>query len=289
MRLVERRLGRRALLRGGATAGVGALALVAVGCGDDDDNGNGATATTAATTAPTTAPTAEAMERMLVHGWYRNEEVVYYDFGTNSPATGASVGSAPIWAFITGMNADGTPAFVEGQHNVVDVVPGDAGYSDLWEVMLVTVPDGYEADSIKSRADVESSGYPIMPAGIFVNCPIVPEGTTFENGEQLVQGWNKGEAVFYPDFGPNQPAAIPIWVFITGMDSGGNPQFLEGQNNIIDSIPGDPGYSAFWLVNLVTVDDAYEPNSIKSAADVVAAGFEIATPGLVVNCPVVNA
>jgi len=289
MRLVERPLGRRTLLRGGATAGLGALAFVAVGCGDDDDDGsNGNTATPPPTTAPTNTPVPQATEKMLVHGWYRNEEVVYYDFGMNSPTSGAAVSAAPIWAFITGMNADGTPAFVEGQHNVVDVVPGDPGYSDLWEVMLVTVPDGFEPDSIKSREEVESSGYEIMPAGIFVNCPIVPAGTTFENGEELVQGWNKGEAVFYPDFGPNQPAAIPIWAFITGMDSAGNPQFLEGQNNIIDSLPGDPGYSAFWLVNLVTVDDAYEPNSIKSAADVIASGFEVTTTDLVVNCPVVS-
>ena len=291
MRLIDRRLGRRALLRGGATVGVGAVALVAVGCGDDDDDdGNGATPAATATTAAESTPTAETMEeKKLVHGWYRDEEVVYYDFGMNSATSGATVIPAPIWAFITGMNDDGTPAFVDGQHNVVDVVPGDTGYSDLWEVMLVTVPEDYEADSIKSREEVEASGYDIMPAGIFVNCPIVPEGTTFENGEQLVQGWNKGEAVFYPDFGANPPAAIPIWAFITGMDAQGNPEFVEGQNNVIDSIPGDAGYSAFWQVNLVTVDDGYEPNSIKSAADALASGFEITTTDLVVNCPVVTA
>jgi hypothetical protein len=224
---------------------------------------------------------------MLVHGWYRDQEVVYYDFGMNSPTSGASVATAPIWAFITGMNADGTAAFVEGQHNVVDVVPGDAGYSDLWEVMLVTVPGGYEADSLKSREDVENSGYDIMPAGIFVNCPIVPEGTTFEAGESLVQGWYRGEPVFYPDFGPNPNFAIPIWVFITGMDGDGNPQFLDGQHNIIDAIPGDAAYSAFWQVNLVTVDDSYERDSIRSAAAVPSSGYEVTTTDLVVNCPVV--
>jgi hypothetical protein len=187
---------------------------------------------------------------------------------------------------ITGVDADGNPQFVEGQHNIVDVIPGDAGYSDLWEVNLVTVPEDYEPDSLKSREDVEASGYKTMVPGLLVNCPIVPEGTTLEGGEELVQGWYKGEPVFYPDFGENPATTLPIWVFITGMDADGNPQFVEGQNNVIDAVPGDAGYSAFWQVNLVTVGEGYEANTIKSAADALASGFEITETDMVVNCPV---
>ena len=198
------------------------------------------------------------------------------------------VGVAPIWAFITGMGADGTPNFVDGQHNVVDVVLGDAGYSDLWEVHLVTVPDGYEPDSITSKGELDAAGLEMTKPGLFVNCPVVPAGSSLANHEMLTAGWYRGANVYYPDFGPNPPAAIPIWAFITGMDASGNPQFVAGQRNVIDSRPGDPGYSAFWRVNLVQVPDGYMANTLKSAADVVASGYEITQTDLMVNCPVVE-
>jgi hypothetical protein len=70
------------------------------------------------------------------------------------------------------------------------------------------------------------------------------------------------------------------------MNADGSPQFLEGQNNIIDAVPSDTGYSAFWRVSLVTAPEDYEPNSITSAAEVVSSGYEITETDLVVNCPV---
>src|SRR3546814_14243710 len=63
----------------------------------------------------------------LVDGWYRGDPVTYYDFGGNSATNGAAVTTAPIFAFIHGMAADGSPRFVEGQHTIVDVGPGDEG------------------------------------------------------------------------------------------------------------------------------------------------------------------
>jgi hypothetical protein len=252
-----RRFTRRTLIRTSALTSAGLAAAFVVGCGDDDD-GNGATATPAGTT--TAEPTAGPEQKTLVSGWYRDSAVQYYDFGMNSPVAGGTVATAPIWVMITGVDADGNPQFV--------------------------VPEEYEPDSLKSREDVEASGYETMVPGLLVNCPIVPEGTTLEGGEELVQGWYKGEPVFYPDFGENPATTLPIWVFITGMDADGNPQFMEGQNNVIDAVPGDAGYSAFWQVNLVTVDEGYEANTIKSAADALASGFEITEADMVVNCPV---
>jgi hypothetical protein len=279
----RKRFSRRTLLRGAAIGGTGLVAAAIVGCGDDDDGG---APTTTLTPADTASPTEEAKEFALVGGWYRGNEVKYYDFGTNSPASGNAIGAAPIYVFITGMDADGNPEFVEGQHNVIDVVPGDAGYSDLWQVMLVTVGEGYEADSIRSRADVDASGFDVQVTDMLVNCPVVAAGSTLEGGEELVQGWYKGDAVFYPDFGLNPAFALPIWALITGMDADGNPQFVEGQMNIIDSLPGDEGYSAFWRVNLVTVPADYEPNTLTSAENVLSAGYDIAETDIVVNCPV---
>ena len=269
-----------------------AIAVVAVACSSAEPTPTSTPVPPTNTPVPTSTPTpesqVEARNFQLVSGWYKDQQVRYYDFGTESPAGDGSVSVAPIWAFITGMDSDGNPMFVEGQHNVVNVVPGDPGYSDLWQVNLVTVPEGYVADSIKSFDDLMASGFEITPTSIFVNCPVVPAGSTLETGQELVQGWYKGEEVFYPDFGPNPAATLPIWAFITGFDGDGNPQFVESQNNVIDLVPGDDGYSAFWEVNLVIVPEGYVANSVTSRADVEAMGWEIVKPGIVVNCPVVD-
>lgn len=315
MKVLARSASRRTLLQSFGFGAVGATGFALVGCGNDDDDDMddmmdesptmGATETmepmeTMEPTAmadPTDTPAMdddddEAMmgdaTHPLITGWYRGDEVRYYDFGMNSPVSGNTVTPAPIWAFITGMDDDGNPVFVEGQHTIIDAVPGDMDYSDLWEVQLVTVPEDYEPDSIRSRDEVEMGGYEITPPGIYVNCPVVEADAMLEGGEELVQGWYRGEEVFYPDFGPNPPAAIPIWAFATGMDDDGNPLFVEGQHNIIDAVPGDMDYSAFWRVNLVMVDDSYEPDSLRSADDVASAMWEVTETDLVVNCPVVE-
>ena len=80
----------------------------------------------------------------------------------------------------------------------------------------------------------------------------------------------------------------PIYAFITGLDAQGQPQFVPGQHNIIDVLPGDAGYTAFWDVNLVQVDPTYQANTITSADDVLKSGYPILHPGLVVNCPVIR-
>ena len=227
----------------------------------------------------------------LTQGWYEGRATFYYDFGANTPATdnGRGVATAPIYVPITGMDAEGNPQMVEGQHNIVGVVPGDEGYSDLWEVTFVTVPADYAANSLTSVQQVLDSGYELTRPGVLVNCPIVPEGSTLaEGGAPLVQGWYEGEPVFYFDFGPHPATTAPIYAFITGMDADGNPQFVEGQHNVVGVIPGDEGYSDFWYVNLVTVPEGYEANSITSVDEVMASGFEITQPGLLVNCPILR-
>jgi hypothetical protein len=227
----------------------------------------------------------------LTQGWYEGRQTFYYDFGANTQATedGQQVIAAPIYVPITGFDEEGNPQMVEGQHNIVGVVPGDPGYSDLWEVTFVTVPADYEANTFTSVEDVLNSGYETTVPGVLVNCPIVPEGSSLaEGGAPLVQGWYEGEAIYYFDFGPNSRDTAPIYAFITGMDDEGNPQFVDGQANVIGVIPGDPGYSDFWYVNLVTVPADYEANSITSVDEVMASGYEITQPGLLVNCPVLR-
>lgn len=109
----------------------------------------------------------------LVEGWYRDRAVYYFDQGTNSPAAGFVVQSAPIFAFFWD---NGTS--VAGQRNVVDVRPGDVGYSDLWNVTKVIVKLGYVPNTLKDAhailAQANAGNVAIEPSNIFVNCPVLP-------------------------------------------------------------------------------------------------------------------
>ena len=114
-----------------------------------------------ATTPGTTVP--------KVTGWYRDRDVFYFDHGSNSPSLGSIVKSAPIYAFFY---TNGTS--VPGQRNVVDVKPGDTGYSDLWQVMKVVVGASYVVNSLKSASAImASSQVTLQPTSMFVNCPVV--------------------------------------------------------------------------------------------------------------------
>src|SRR5882724_6085172 len=55
--------------------------------------------------------------------------VKYYNFDVQP------TGPAPIYVLFR----DGETAPVSGQLNIVDVLPGDAGYNDFWQVTMVTV------------------------------------------------------------------------------------------------------------------------------------------------------
>ena len=227
----------------------------------------------------------------LVQGWYKGRQTFYYDFGANSPASadGQAVVPAPIYVLVTDFNADGSPQVVPGQRNIIDVIPGDPGYSDLWEVTFAQVPTDYVANTITSADQVLSGDYEMTRPGIYVNCPVVPPSSELaEGGAPLTLGWYKGQDVSYFDFGPNSLSTAPIYAFITGFDSAGNPQFVEGQQNVLDVIPGDENYSAFWYVNLVKAPADYQANSITSVDQVLASGYEIIQPGLLVNCPILR-
>ena len=62
---------------------------------------------------------------------------------------------------------------------------------------------------------------------------------------------------------------------------------VSGQLNIVDSIPGDPGYNDFWLVHKVTVPADYVANTLTSEAEVMASGYAIEATDTIVNCPIV--
>jgi hypothetical protein len=111
------------------------------------------------------------------------------------------------------------------------------------------------------------------------------DGPVTTYGQKVTIGFYRGQLVSYLDFGPVKLAAgnkvAPIWAFANG---------AEGQRNVIDTVPGRKDYTPLWAVRMVTWKDGISPRVLRSAAAVrkaLAAGeATIASPGIVVNCPV---
>ncbi len=223
--------------------------------------------------------------------------VSYYNFDVQ-PTT-----PAPIYVLFR----EGSDMPVEGQYNIVDVIPGDDGYNDFWQPFKVTVPANYVANAITSADAITAAGYPMEALDAIVNCPIVPDGSTAslrlntENTTELVKGWYQDQAVFYfefseapltPDNGsvpvspiyvtfninPDQPDGGPPSGFVTEMDS-------DQTHNVVATVPGDEAYSPLWVVNIYdnAEFDLVSDLATAEAATILAAGAAL------VNCPIVTA
>jgi hypothetical protein len=222
----------------------------------------------------------------------RGEHVRYYNFDVQPTAP------APIYAFL---RAGGIP--VDGQLNIVDVVPGDPGYNDFWQVHKVTVPSSYVPNSVTSLAELTAAGFPIEPTQALVNCPVVPDGSVATlrfAGEtsSLQSGWYKGMVVKYFSFdekalsgatvtvapilvafnvNPDKPGGGPGSGFVT---EPGSPQ----THNVVTALPADVGYSPLWSV------DVYDNSAFATVTDLatVQAAPQLGNGVASVNCPIVE-
>ncbi|MEZ5056733.1 MAG: hypothetical protein R2879_06800 [Saprospiraceae bacterium] len=223
-------------------------------------------------------------------------EVEYYNFDVQSTVP------APIYLFF-----DENDEMVEGQLNIINVIPGDGGYNDFWQVYRVSVPNDYTANSITNEADLLNSDYNIEKTSTIVNCPVVPDGSTankrIETNEDngLHRGWYRDQVVYYFSFfekvldggSSNMVPLSPIYVTFNINPDNNNPMsgpasgFMNdnGQtHNVLGSIPSDANYSPLWLVNVYDNNDFNNVSNLMDAqnANVLATGVAN------VNCPVVS-
>lgn len=64
---------------------------------------------------------------------------------------------------------------------------------------------------------------------------------------------------------------------------GKEPERVDGQYNIYDSVPGMEAYSPLWQFNYVVVPRDYEPNTLRSEADCLRSGYPIVKSTIVEN------
>jgi len=228
----------------------------------------------------------------ITHGFGpAGEHTAYYNFDV------MPIDPAPIYVLFR----SGSDSPVEGQLNIVDVIPGSTSYNDFWNVVKVTVPSNYLANTVSSVAQIISKGYATEETTTIVNCPIVPMGSTASmrlgsTDTGLVLAWYNSKVVYYFNFseaplmGLNVPTS-PIYVTFNinpNMPNGGPPSGFMTEDgtqthNVLGSLPGDIGYSPLWSVSVFDNADFATVNSLSTAqsSNVLANGV------MNVNCPVV--
>jgi len=98
--------------------------------------------------------------------------------------------------------------------------------------------------------------------------------------------WWDGKIVFASEQGELEidPAKVKVAqeyqiVYTVALDAKGKlrrePDRVEGQFNIYDSIPGMKKYSPIWQFNYVIVPRDYKANTLRSEKDCRASGYEI--------------
>ena len=216
-----------------------------------------------------------AAKQPVVSGFYEGKTVRYYNFGPIKLKRGNTV--APIWSVTNG---------VAGQHNIVDTVPGEKGYTPLWQLINVTWAKGKtprlltSADAVKKAA--AAGEVTTTRTKIVVNCPILGFG------QKKATGFSAGHVIRYYDLGPVKVAAgnavVPLYTVTNG---------VAGQHNVAEETVGVgvTAYPPLWGILKVTWKPAATKHLLTSFAAIqkarTAGQVTVLKTSLVVNCPIV--
>jgi hypothetical protein len=122
------------------------------------------------------------------------------------------------------------------------------------------------------------------------------EDLTYSNpfGQNIEQVWFDGKVVFATELGELDVDLDKVRVaqeyqivYEVELDEQGKlarePDRVEGQFNIYDSVPGMEKYSPLWQFNYVVVPRDYEPNTLRSESDCLNSGYAIHRSTVVEN------
>lgn len=225
----------------------------------------------------TAAPVAQgAAKQPVVQGFYDGKTIRYFNYGAIRLRAGNKV--APIWSVTNGPT---------GQHNIVDVVPGEPGYTPLWRVVEVTWAAGRKPRLLKSADDVgrakAAGDVMLKTTATIVNCPVLGFGQT------RITGFSGGHAIHYYDLGATKVATgndvVPLYAVSNG---------VAGQHNVTgDTVaPGQTLYPPLWGIWQVTWKAGSHKRLLTSFAAIekarTAGEVTVSKTSLVVNCPVVE-
>jgi hypothetical protein len=185
------------------------------------------------------------------------------------------------------MPADGGPRLTVG--SLLGVPLGTTPARDSGPV-LSTTPTEASASSVD---EIEGPDWTVSGGLVARGRPAAwsadgVEALTFNNpfGQLMERVWFDGKVVFAVDLGALDldPGLVKVAqeyqiVYAVELDEHGRsvvePERVEGQLNIYDTVPGMDRYSPIWQFNYVIVPRDYRANSLRSEGDCLASGYPI--------------
>lgn len=235
---------------------------------------------------PTSQATMQAVVTYrLTEAFYENRQIYYYTFNNGTPVLddGAAVAVGVQYRLV---DEDSVP--IEGQFDILGATIGDKDYSDLREIVAVTVPADYKANSITNIDDLLAEDWPENPTGIYHNIPLVrPNSQLQARDNHPIAVWFDDEELSAYDFGEMTDQSAPIYVLVEGFDPDGNPVRIN-HPALVDVMHDDEGYSDFWQVIFVTVPNDTAPNAFRNVQALLDAEFPMTVTSNVVNCPAIR-
>ena len=235
----------------------------------------------------------------------------------------AEAGGAALYAFTDGIDGDGMYGF---QPDVLTTSPGEPGYTQLAELAKVSWKPGQRASTLLSEKEVleaEDGGrVEVERTGVVLNAPQITWPGGSMEGEQVSEigeeaavfvahrAWGSdGRAVYYILTGavPARPAELMGVPHSPGLDyesSAGLYQFRDGlagpgtlgfQPDVLDSVPGDEGYSpvrsvsvAEWNGEAVLLQTVRNIESAEAGGQVSVTKARALGEDHVINAPIVD-
>jgi hypothetical protein len=122
------------------------------------------------------------------------------------------------------------------------------------------------------------------------------EDLTYSNpfGQEIERVWFDGKVVFATELGEvdvdlQKVKVAQEYQVVYNVQLGEDgklarePERVEGQFNIYDSVPGMEKYSPLWRFNYVVVPRDFEPNTLRSEADCLNSGYALHRSTVVEN------
>ena len=200
--------------------------------------------------------------------------------------TGGSIGGGVISYGLDGKQyvaaTSGTVSAFFGGSGLPAVVVFAAGSSAAPVAMVPVDPDKAPTAAV-DRFSEKAAHLQLRTADNHL--PGANEPVDFDTGPFITQGLSPstGKPVRYYNFDVQPTAAAPVYVLYRE----GEDKPVEGQLDIIDTLPGDKGYNDFRQVWKVTVPKDYAANTIVDSATLLDSGYKTEKTDALRNMPVV--
>lgn len=212
--------------------------------------------------------------------WAQGRQVSYWDLGVGRAS------ATPAYR-LARCNADGTPDETRPVDHplLIDALPGDADYSQMWAIYFVCVTPAYRGELVPSLSalsdlyELKKAREPEEPLAWSFG-PVLQDGVVLDQAGpsiSLKTAYLRNFAVQYGDFGANGAVVTSDGKRVTtpNVYELTRPGSTRVERVIFSSSAIDPegrraeGYAPIWtLVNVVITADA-DINSFKQESDVV--------------------